>query len=335
MSSGIYPEDAVILAPLSGYTDMPFRMSARRHGCRFAFTEMIDAGSLVFGNEKTLRFLTRNENEDWLGIQLVGSDVATLSKATEIVNRYEFSVIDFNLGCPAPKVAKKGEGAALARRPDEALKAFESIKLKSRFPVTAKTRILDETDPAPTIKFCKRLEAAGAEVITLHGRLAKNFYSGRVFTEIISAVRENLRIPLVANGGITGITSYNQIRSESGSSRVMLARGVMGHPWLFAELADPLSYQPPTVSELADELEQHINDMIEFYGEELALRMCRKVILDYTSGRGYSGQLRASVSFLKSIADFAVFMAEVRNGPSERYWKWLENNVAADRRIRP
>lgn len=202
------------------------RLSARRHGCRYAFTEMVDAGSLVFGNHKTMNLIKRDPSEDFLGIQLVGSEPEILKKAAEIINGLDFSVLDFNLGCPAPKVAKKGEGATfVVRRPDQAIEAFSILAEHSKIPVTAKMRILDENDPAPTVEFAKRLENAGAKTVTIHGRLMKMFYSGPVFHEIIKEVRKNLSIPVVANGGALSAALYRTLVTESGCENGMVARG--------------------------------------------------------------------------------------------------------------
>ncbi|OGV52284.1 MAG: hypothetical protein A2X49_17125 [Lentisphaerae bacterium GWF2_52_8] len=331
--STIYPSGSIILAPLAGYTDLPYRRSAQRHGCRLAFTEMIDAGSLIFGHRKTLRFLERGESEEWLGIQLVGSDTDTLARAAEIVNGYNFDLLDFNLGCPAPKVAKKGEGAALAQRPDDALRAFESLVRVSRIPVTVKTRILDEEDPAPTVALAKGLEAAGARAITIHGRIAKNFYSGPVYYEIIAAVRSALKIQVIANGGINGRSTLAEARLRSGCDCVMLARGAMGNPWLFGMLGN-VSQPPPSVAELADEMDTHIRELIEFYGEELGMKISRKVVIDYIGGRGYPGTLRQRISSLVTLRDFESFMEDVRRGPSPHYWQFLHHNPGHERALR-
>ena len=312
----IYPENAVVQAPLAGHTDMPMRLASRRHGCRYAFTEMIDAGSLVFGNQKTLTLAHRSPDEEFLGIQLVGSDPDHLTKAVEIINGRDYDVLDFNLGCPAPKVERKCEGIAFAlRRPDEAVRAFERIVRASRIPVTVKTRIQDPVDPEPTVRFARRLEEAGAQALTLHGRVMKAFYSGSVAFDVIRAVREALKIPVIANGGIMEESSYREMREKTGCSRVMVARGSLGNPWIYSELGNP-EYQPPTVKEFADELERHIHDMTAFYGGELGFQIGRKCILEYLRGRGYHGSLRASASYISTEADFQRMMAEVRNGPA-------------------
>ena len=328
----IYPENSIILAPLSGYTDLPYRRSARRFGCRYCFTEMIDAGSLAYGNDKTARFMERGDDEDWLGVQLVGCNHDRIRKSVDILNRHDFDVLDFNLGCPVPKVAKKGAGAALGHNIDEAVKCFELIKKLSRHPLSAKIRILDEQNPEPTLKLVKGLADAGAQAVSIHGRVKNKFYAGPVYFDIIAAVREAVKVQIIANGGITGISTYNEIREKTGCTSVMVARGAMGNPWLFRELSGK-NYIPPTSDELCDELEQHIMEMIDYYGATLALRMGRKIILDYLRSRGFPGKFKAQVSFLKEIEDFTSFMKIVREGPSERYRQWLKVYPDADRRL--
>ena len=203
-----------------------------RFGCRYAFAEMVDAAALVHGR-KTRRFLDRSDLDEWLGVQFVGSDVSTLIEATKIVNDVALDVIDFNLGCPAAKVAKKCGGAELCGRPDEAIRSFEAIVTHSRFPVSAKMRILNDSDVHPTLDFCQQLVNAGAQTITIHGRIKEKVYSGPVFFDILSAVREAVDIPIVANGGISDFATYNEMRSKTGCDSVMVARGAMGNPWLF------------------------------------------------------------------------------------------------------
>ncbi|HPO91055.1 MAG TPA: tRNA-dihydrouridine synthase family protein, partial [Victivallales bacterium] len=245
MPESIYPENAIILAPLSGYTDLPYRQSMRRHGCFYSFTEMIDAGSLVFGNGKTLRFLDRAENESWLGCQIIGSDPEILAKATKIISQYKFNIVDFNLGCPVPKVIKKGEGAALAKEIDKALIAFEIIVKNCERPVSAKIRILHEEDPEPSIKLAKGLESVGASAITVHGRVQKQFYSGPVHLKIIKEIKNNLKVQVIANGGINSYSKYNETINYLGQIPIMLATGAMGNPWLFEEISEGEMFIPP------------------------------------------------------------------------------------------
>lgn len=329
----LYPEDAILLAPLAGFTDQAMRRSCARHGCRYSFAEMIDAGSLVYGNSKTFRLAERGADETFLGIQLVGSDPETLKKAVGIVNQGNYDVLDFNLGCPAPKVEKKCEGAAFPlKRPDEAVRMTALLVEHSKIPVTVKTRIISREEPELTINFLKRLESVGVSAITLHGRIAKEFYSGVPAREIIAAARSALSIPLIANGGIMCKADYDVMRKETGCSRVMLARGAMGNPWLFQELTDP-GFRPPTVEELAEEIRIHVEDMLDWYGEEVGFRACRKVVLEYLRGRGYPGSLRATASFLNSRSGLMSLLDEIRKGPAEGFWTFLKNNPDSPRKL--
>jgi len=295
---------------------------------------MIDAGSLVYANHKTLRFLERSELDEWLGVQFVGSDVDTLAKATQIVNNYECDVLDFNLGCPAPKVSKKCEGAELGRHPDKAIRAFDSIVKNSKHPVSAKIRIIDEQDIAPTIELCKRLENSGAQAITIHGRIKEKFYAGPVYYDVISAVREKVNIQVIANGGIMGTSSYNEIRAMTGCDCVMVARGAMGNPWIFDLLTQKGNFVAPTPVEVATELERHLIEMIDYYGETLAMKIGRKVILDYLKGRGFGGAMKARVSKMCTREDLNIFVNDMKQGPADSYWTWLKSNAHTDRPMR-
>ena len=342
----MYPENSVILAPLSGFTDLPYRRSARRHGCRYAFTEMVDAGSLVYRNTKTVKMLERGEDEPWLGLQLLAADKELLKKATIIVNECNFDVIDFNLGCPAPKVVRKGEGAALGEKIDEAVSVFDVLVRTSKIPVTAKIRILDEENPAPTVELATKLYNAGAKVITVHGRVRKKFYSGPVFYDIISAVREAVDCQVIANGSVFDFDSFCEIRKKSGCDSVMVARGAMGNPWIFDEISSTLElqqkqsssvtplWQAPTSREFADEVFTHISDMAGYYGLELGLKIARKVILDYMRGRGFPRVFKTQVIEIATLDDLKKFTDSLAEGPTGRYMHWLEQNPNAIRRLR-
>ena len=333
-SSGIYPENALILAPLSGYTDLPYRNSARRHGAEYMFTEMIDAGALVFGNDKTLKMLTRGKNESWLGVQIVGSDHEILKKAVAIINSHAFQVLDFNLGCPAPKVVKKGEGSKLAEDTDKAVDAFKVIADNSSIPVTAKIRILSEEAPDPTLELISGLVQAGASAVTIHGRLRKNFYSGPVYTDIIAQAKKTFNIQIIANGGVHNYDDYLNLRKRTSCDKIMIARGAMGNPWIFSEIKSNGTFEPPGAGEIADEIELHVKEMINFYGLKLGLTISRKIILDYMSGRGFPRILKNEVIKIASEDDLKGFTDKLREGTSERYRNWLKTSPSVKRKMK-
>ena len=332
MSNNIYKKNAVILAPLSGFTDLPYRRSARRHGCFYAFTEMIDAGALVFDNKKTLKMSIRGEDEPWLGVQIVGSELETLKKAVKILNKGNYQVLDFNLGCPAPKVVRKNEGSKLAEDIPKAVDAFKVIADNAALPVSAKIRILSEENIESTLQLATKLEQAGAQAITIHGRMRKNFYSGPVFYNIIKTIKETLKIDIIANGGVHNYSDYINIKNSTSCDKIMLARGAMGNPWIFSELTDD-NYIPPSPIEIADEIETHVLDMIEFYGLKLGLTISRKIILDYMSGRGFPRILKTEVVKIADKEDLKRFTDKLRKGPSERYKSWLKTNPKLKRQM--
>ncbi|MBR2374223.1 MAG: tRNA-dihydrouridine synthase family protein [Lentisphaeria bacterium] len=302
----IYAPDALILAPLSGFTDAPYRRSARRCGCRYAFTEMVDAASLTFAFDRSKDLLLRYDDEEFLGVQLLGGQTDHIREAVEKINRFNFDILDFNLGCPVPKVAKKCAGAELGLHYDEAVRCFDTVAKYSKFPVSAKLRILDTEDPEPTLKLCRGLVDCGAQVLTVHGRVKKAFYSGPVYFDIIKAVREEFpEIEVIANGGVNSVASYNEIKLRTGCSRVMLATGAMGNPWLFRQLQAPESFSLPSASEWRSIIEEQAAGMVELYGDECAYRHGRKIFHDYLKGRGFNGSLRAIASGTANAADLS------------------------------
>ena len=315
----IYPENSLIMAPLAGYTDVPYRKSLRRHGCKYAFTEMVDSGSLVFGQGRTRNFLDRYEGEEWLGTQLVCGKLDEVAEAVEIINQGEYSVLDLNVGCPTPKVVRKGKGAGLARDPELAAKILSVMAKKSRFPVTAKIRIQDIENPEPTIYLAKKLEDAGAQVITIHGRLVKAIYSGPCYADIIKAVKESIKVPVIANGGVMSVEDYYFIKEQTKCSRVMVARGAMGNPWLFEEIGTGCKRYIST-EELVEEIYTHIYQLVDYYQDDItSMKLSRKIILDYLQGRGYPRALKCDVAKIITVEDFKDFMKEVEKGPSQRY----------------
>jgi tRNA-dihydrouridine synthase B len=311
-------ERTYYLAPLAGYTDLPYRRACRSQGAHYMFTALIDAGALVHGNPENEHILERGEEEDWLGVQLLGSIPNDVAKSTEMLNDMNYDAFDFNMGCPMAKVLKRPAGAALLYPVNHAL-AFQCVsiireRVKDK-PFTVKIRILDENDPEPTVTFCKRLVDLGVEGITIHGRLASKIYSGPVATEVIRAVRESVSVPVTANGGIFSIDDANALADATGCNRLMFARGSLGNPWIFRELISGAPYRPAHL-ELCEVMQRHIVGMMEMYGERTGLLLARKIIVAYLRGRGYSKYFRIKAGLLSTRDEFDTFMQELRvKGP--------------------
>lgn len=308
----IYKKGSVVLAPLAGYTDLAFRRACRRYGCYYAFTPLVEAGSIVHGWERSKRSFVRGTDEPWLGLQLLAADPERLGAAAERVRDLPFDIVDFNMGCPVRKVTRRGAGAALCASPDLAARCLDVLAESLPSPVTAKIRVLKTDDPAPTVALARKLYDAGASALTIHGRTCEQVYSGMVAVDVIAAVREALPIPVIANGGVTGVARANELRSSTGCNRIMVARGAIGNPWIFRSLATGRE-RAPSQDELLEVMEEHIAGIIALYGENAGMRYGRKIISSYLSGRGFPSSLRGRVTSLCTWNDFKALMREAGN----------------------
>lgn len=264
----------VVLAPMSGVTDLPFRQLAWRYGAGLVVTEMVAS-----------RELAANRGESWerlkgTGIrphmvQLAGREAHWMAEAARIVEANGADIVDINMGCPAKKVTGGYSGSALMRDPDHALSLIEAVVGAVSIPVTVKMRLgWDETSlNAPEI--AARAEQAGVQMITIHGRTRMQFYEGRADWDAIARVREVISIPLVANGDVETVEDAHEILRRSGADAVMLGRGAQGRPWHPGVLA---GHALPSVREMADVGCEHYEMMLEFYGREAGLRHARKQV---------------------------------------------------------
>ena len=284
------------LAPMAGYTDLPFRRVCRRYGLYYGTTALIDAGALVHGNPDNTAILHRGEEEEWLQVQLLGSIPTDIRTSTRILRDgpWHFDVLDFNMGCPVRKVAKRLAGAALMTQPVRALECLKEMRDNWPGVLTVKMRILKEDNPESTIRLAQQLEAIGVQGLAIHGRLARMVYSGPVHTEIIRAVRESVHIPVTANGGIFTLEDACELSEATGCSRVMVARGCIGVPWIFRDIATG-TVLPVSREELLEVMTEHVDQMVQEYGEKSAMILSRKIISSYLSGRGFPHELRAQV----------------------------------------
>jgi tRNA-dihydrouridine synthase B len=232
-----------------------------------------------------------------------------------LLQAMDFDAVDFNMGCPVRKVMQRQAGAALMRNPDNALTCLKILRDSTDKPVTVKTRILSETDPEPTVRFCEALAGVGIDGLTIHGRLAGKVYSGPVAYSVIKAVREALKIPVCANGGIFSRADALRLAAETGCQRLMVARGAIGNPWIFQELQAE-EYTPPSHQEICEVMHEHLQQMRDFYGEELAMVIGRKIVQSYLVGRGYRRSLRHQAVQICSWQDFQEFHRQVaEEGP--------------------
>ncbi len=292
-----FSKPLLVLAPLAGYTDLPFRSVVKKFGADLTVSEMLSSNALAFNSEKTLKMATKSSNEDPYFIQLAANDNDPLKKAVEILNTMDgIDGIDLNCGCPAPKIFNNGAGSSLLGDLDKLSYFVETIKKTSNKSYTsAKIRIgINEKIPVDIAKACER---AGADFITVHGRTKAGAYKAPVDYDAIKAIKEAVSIPVIANGDIKDYKIYQKVLEHTGADGAMIGRGAIGKPWIFYQIKN----QSEDISkEIKKEIIlEHFDKMIEFY-EQYGAVMFRKHLHTYSKGYDSASEFRENIN---SIAD--------------------------------
>ncbi|HMK50486.1 MAG TPA: tRNA dihydrouridine synthase DusB [Thermodesulfovibrionales bacterium] len=289
LSIGHIPVDSsLVLAPMAGISDLPFRMINRSFGCGLAFTEMISAKSLINNSRKTLRMISVMPDDRPLGLQILGYDPETISRAMDFVSQYPFDLIDFNAACPVNKVVSKIEGAGLLREPDRFQELLTVIVRNTNLPVTVKIRSGWDQTSLNAVEIALRAQDAGVKALTIHGRTRMQGYSGTVDYNIIREVKAAVQIPVIASGDAFSPQLIKKMFCETGCDGVAIARGSLGNPWIFREasgyLRDGTVPSRPKVREVGDVMRRHLSMLAEYRGEKSAVIVFRKFFSWYTKG---------------------------------------------------
>jgi tRNA-dihydrouridine synthase B len=285
-----------VVAPMAGVSDLPFRVIARSFGAPLAFTEMIDARALGHRDRRTLHMLSSSPDDRPLGVQLVGNDEDYLLKALDLLRERRFELLDFNAACPAPKLTRKGMGAALLKDPYRLGQLLEMLVCRSDVPVTVKIRAGWDTDSVNAREVALRAEDAGVSALFIHGRTKTQGYRGTVDYRIIREVKQALRIPVIASGDNITLDSIRTMFDETGCDGVAIARGALGNPWIFRETIEYLRngriFRKPEVEEVIAVIKKHLDLVITHYGESRGLSSFRKFFIWYTRGIAKAKPLR-------------------------------------------
>ncbi len=265
------PRPIVALAPMADMTDLPFCLICKKLGAPLVFREMVSSEAIARGSVKTLEMARFDERERPIVQQIFGSEPHVMAEAARIIEeKFQPDAIDINMGCPAYKIASNFNGASLMREPERATEIIQAMKAAVRVPISVKTRLGWSKD-TDILEFVKVIEAAGAELVSIHGRTKEQGYSGQANWDRVGEARRNTSLPVLVNGDITSVETAKDALSRSNADGMLIGRAALGNPWIFRELssglADGMIPQPPTLEERVSTVKEHARLHVEHYGD--------------------------------------------------------------------
>lgn len=293
-----------ILAPMAGVCDLPFRLLCKEKGAAMVCTEMVSAKAIYYNNKNTKELLTIDKNEGPVSLQLFGSEPKLMAEMAKRIEEIPFDILDFNMGCPVPKVVNNGEGSALMKNPVLAGHIIEAMANAISKPVTVKIRAGFDAEHINAVEIAKIAENSGAAAITVHARTREQYYSGKADREIIRLVKEAVSIPVIGNGDIDCYESAKHMLEYTGCDGVAIGRGAEGNPWIFEELNAKyagLDYNKPSLEEVKEMIMRHARMLIDYKGEYIGIREMRKHAAWYTAGFKGASKLRGRLNEASSI----------------------------------
>ena len=302
----LWIENRLLLAPMAGVTDLPFRLLCRRMGAGLVYTEMVSAKAILYKNRNTEALLHTCPEEEPVVLQLFGSEPEVIGEAAARLKDRPFAAIDLNMGCPVPKVAGNGEGSALMKNPHLVEEIVRSTAENAGKPVTVKIRKGFDEAHANCVEAALAAQEGGAAAVAVHGRTREQYYSGRADWDAIRRVKEALRIPVIGNGDVTDPASAKAMLEQTGVDALMIGRAARGNPWIFRRILTFLETGEdpgkPDRQEVLEMAMRHARMQAEEKGEMCAVREMRKHIAWYTAGFPHSARLRAEVNGAETLA---------------------------------
>ncbi|MCC0633090.1 MULTISPECIES: tRNA dihydrouridine synthase DusB [unclassified Clostridioides] len=300
-------KNKVFLSPMAGVTDLPFRLICKEQECGLLYTEMINGKALCYDDENTKKMLKIEKEEHPVAVQIFGSEPDFMGRAAEIMNEYPNEILDINMGCPAPKVVKNGDGSALMKNPKLAEQVLKAVVKNSKKPVTLKIRKGWDDNNINAVEIAKMAEACGISALAIHGRTREQYYTGKADWDIIADIKKNLNIPVIGNGDVFTIEDSINMLDKTGCDAIMIGRGAQGNPWIFKRINHYMNtgeiLPEPTLNEKISTAIKHLKLAVEEHGEYVAVREMRKHIAWYLKGLRNSARLRDEINKIEDYQE--------------------------------